>query len=67
LEITNISEQYPRLETKVRGVKIQIDTSLINSVTGILVSSALWIPFPKTTAQPFRDKLKACFKEVCLG
>jgi hypothetical protein len=61
LEITNISEQYPRLETKVRGVKIQIDTSLISLIVGIPVSSAHGIPFLKTATQPSKDELIACF------
>jgi hypothetical protein len=63
LEITNVSEQYPRLEIKVRGVKIRIDISLISSVIGIPVSSALGIPFPKPVAQPLRDELMARFNQ----
>jgi len=63
LVITNLHEQSPSFETKVRSVKIRIDTSLISSVTSIPISTDLGIPFPKTAAQPSRDELMACFNQ----
>jgi hypothetical protein len=63
LVITNLPELSPSLETKVRGVKISIDTSLISAVAGIPISTDLGIPFPKTIAQPSRDELMACFNQ----
>jgi hypothetical protein len=63
LVITNLREQSPSFETKVRSVKIHIDTSLISLVTGIPISTDLGIPFPKTAAQPSRDELMACFNQ----
>lgn len=63
LVITNLHEQSPSFETKVRSVKIRIDTSLISSVIGILVSTDLGIPFLKTAAQPSKDELMACFNQ----
>jgi hypothetical protein len=41
LVITNLREQSPSFETKVRSVKIHIDTSLISLVTGIPISTDL--------------------------
>jgi hypothetical protein len=39
-------------------------TSLISSITGIPISTDRGIPFPKTTTQPSRDELMACFNQL---
>jgi hypothetical protein len=61
MEIVHFQQHCPVLETKVRGTEIRIDPKLTSSVTGILLSPALGIPFPDSVDPPSKEDLMRCF------